>query len=169
MQDPLGVVLSQTTLLAEWVGERTGYSIGPTDSPKYWMLRKFAHDVADVWAEAYEMRTRENKRDKLVEFVTGRLAKWFATLSEIVARLTDGKEYLSGDSPCWVDFLLANALEVIDFCYGSLAESLKATFPGVWAIHTRVHARPLIAAYLRQDATPVLYPSVQSSAIVDAE
>lgn len=71
--------------------------------------------------------------------------------------------FLLGDAPCYVDFLLLNALLVHDYCFGPeawAAAAAAASATGTSKACAALAARPSVAAYLAT-AEAVLYRGVK--------
>lgn len=161
-----GRILSQTTAAASWLGGELGYAAPAAGAPE---ALKLACDCADVWAEGYakrnEARTTKDPTTSLTWLTTRFVG--FAKAMEATQRRSAVAEaragpYLLGAAPCWVDFLWANAVITMEWCFGIelVATSLSAA-PLAMGAAAALRARPRVEAYLAS-AEPVLYSSVNA-------
>jgi acyl-CoA thioesterase FadM/glutathione S-transferase len=147
--------ISQTTAAAAWLADELGYA--PAEDKKFEAL-KCACDIADVWSEGYTRRRTSKSWDEAEQFVSTRLAKFFAVLEATAAKHGSGG-FMFGPQPSYVDFLLANAVLTLQDIYGGARVApLLTAAPKVAAVVDAVVSMPAVAACLSQ--LPILYPKV---------
>jgi len=150
--------LSQTTAAAVWLGDDLG--LAPPAGRTHEAL-KVACDIADVWSEAYGNRKHAQSWEECETFIGGRLSKFFSTIEATVVKCSGGAGFCFGGSPCYVDFLMLNAIETCKWCFGAqrMAAALAAA-PTTVAATAKLAALPKVAACMKRE--PVLYDSVST-------
>jgi len=169
-----GTMLGQTTAQAAWLGQEVGYA--PPPGLEFIAL-KIACDIADIWSESYkkrkELKLSPEAADHSNEWLHGRFGGYIkaieASRCEAAAMKIDQDietwTYLLGPTPCYVDFLLANAYLVQVFMFSkNLVDTAagRTECTGVIGAYSALLERPLIQAYLSA-AEPVLYNSVSAA------
>lgn len=159
--------LSQTTAAAVFLGETLSIdfngakvALKPADDMKFQAL-KVACDLADVWADAYGARKAKQSWAAVDEYIAGRLTKWLATLEANRKAWGVPGGFLIGISPTYLDFLLFNVLDVLDFMFGSGMATARGAFPELYRISDAIAALPRMSALLAKEA--VLYESVSAA------
>jgi hypothetical protein len=153
--------LSQTTALAQWLGEDLGFNHPPALRH---VAAKLSADISDVWTATYGKRCDAPTWDTVDEFCKDGLADWFATLDNAAAKYGSPGFFL-GDKTSYVDFLWWNAVEVVEFCLGAARlAALWGFAPHLKAIHAAVAAKPRTAAYAKEE--PVLYSGAKDDAAI---
>jgi len=141
--------LSQTTAAAAWLGQELGFA---PPAGKDFEAMKVALDIADVWSESYKAATSGDKA-----FTSGRLQNWLKCLEAQFSKVSG--EYLFGAAPCYVDFLLANLVDIVLFVYGPTEAITRPSHANVLAAYDGLRRRPKILAYMK--SVPVGYESLR--------
>jgi hypothetical protein len=156
-----GFCLSQTNALAQWLGEDLGFNHPPALRH---VAAKLTCDIGDIWTDVYGKRCNAPNWAEVDEFCKDRLADWFATLENAAAKFGSPGFFL-GEKTTYVDFLLWNVAEVIDFCFGAARlATLWGFAPRLKAIHAAVAAKDRVAAYAKEES--VLYPGAKDGAAI---
>jgi len=156
-----GFCLAQTTACTQYLGEELGFNHPPALRH---VAAKLCADINDLWTDVYGKRCNAANWAEVDEYCKDRVADWFATLDNAAAKYgSDG--FFLGQRLSYIDFLLWNVVEVVDFCYGAerLAK-LLAFAPRLKTIHAAVAARPRVAAYAKDE--PVLYAGAKYDAAI---
>jgi len=154
--DQSGKIISQTPAAAQWLGTECGFAPAASLAAE---AMKAALDIADLWAEAYGKRQKAGSWAEVEEFLSGRGAKFFGVLEATAAKYGKGT-YMIGSTATYVDFLLVNIVDTMEFIFGKerMAPVLAAS-PKVSAAVAAVLALDGVAAAMSAD--PVLYPPVK--------
>lgn len=153
--------LSQSTALAQFLGEELGFNHPPALRH---VAAQLGNDLNEVWTEVYGKRCNAPNWGEVDEFCKDRLADWFATLENMAAKFGSPGFFL-GDRTTYIDFVLWSLVEGIEFCFGTARlNTLWAYAPRLKAIHAGVAAKPRVAAYAKEE--PVLYPGAKDDASI---
>ena len=148
-------VLSQTSVMLEYLGSKHGYSVDVDDTIA---AAQFAYNVADIWRETYDGR-----QDDSADYLNGRFPRWLTVL-ENSFRSADGDFFFSDDAPTWVDFLALNIVTLAEYCWGAPAIEQMSQKPRLSAWAARMKSRLGIKAYLASDASlPVGYDEIRAA------
>jgi glutathione S-transferase len=95
----------------------------------------------------YEDQRPEAKR-RAADFIATRLPKYLGYFERVLARNPAGDKYLVGARLTYVDLSLFQMVDGLRYAFPKAMARLEKKHPLVGALHTRVAARPRIAAYL---------------------
>jgi len=150
------VVISQTALIAQYLGETHGRA--PDDEAARWEARALMAFVMDVVKEVHdvhhpvctslpwEQQIEEGKR-AAVAFVSNRLPSLLGYLEQ---RLADGHfTFLFGTAPTYVDLAIPPLLRGLDHMFPRAMADRSV--PRLRALVTAIEERPAIAAYRKSE------------------
>ena len=153
-------VLSQTNVIAEYLGRKHGFDVADEDR---FAAAQLAYNGADIWREVYDAR-----RDGDTAFLEERFPRWLDVLETSFAA-PDRAFYFTDTTPSWVDYIVLNTMTLADYCWGERASDQLTARPRLASWFDRMKARPRIAAYLDRASTlSVAYPAVSAEALVEA-
>jgi glutathione S-transferase len=150
-------LIGQTANILLFLGERHGLA------PRGEAGRLFTHQLqltlSDLVAEAhdthhpiagslyYEDQRPEAKR-RAADFVANRLPKFLRYFERVLASNPAGAAYLVGARLTYADLSLFQVVAGLCYAFPKAMARTASRYPCVWALHSRVAARPRVAAYL---------------------
>jgi glutathione S-transferase len=153
-------LIAQSANILLFLGERHGLA------PKSEMGRLWTHQLqltlADLVVEAhdthhpiasglyYEDQRREAKR-RAKDFITNRLPKFLRYFERVLASNPSGPAHLVGARLTYADLSLFQVVAGLHYAFPRAMARTATRYPKVTALHTRVAARPRIAAYLASE------------------
>jgi len=152
-----GTVVSQTSVITEYLGHKHGYDV---DESLRVPAAQLAYNVADIWRETYVGRKNNDPT-----YLDDRFTRWVSVLENSFSNSADDGFFLSDAKPTYVDFLVLNIVTLADYCWGAPAATEIYAQPrlGSWA--QRMLARPRIKAYFdKPSLVPVGYEAVKAVA-----
>jgi glutathione S-transferase len=150
-------VVSQTSVIAEYLGRKHGYDVADSDRIA---AAQLAYNVADIWEETYV-----SGKNNDTTYYQERFPRWLALLENSFAASSDMEFFFSNAQPTYVDFLVLNVVKLAAYCWGTPAAAQIDAQPQLGAWLQRMLARPRIEAYFNNpSALPVGREAVRAIA-----
>jgi glutathione S-transferase len=150
-------LIGQTANILLFLGER--HDLAPKgDAGRSW-THQLQLTLADLVVEVhdthhpiaaglyYEDQRREAKR-RAADFVTNRLPKYLRYFERVLASNPSGPAHLVGARLTYADLSLFQVVAGLRYAFPKAMARIARRCPQVMGLHTRVAARPRIAAYL---------------------
>ena len=153
-------VIAQTANILLFLGPRLGL-VPKAEATRLWAhqlqltIADFVDEIHDVHHPIagslyYHEQKREAKR-RAGYFRTERVPKFLGYFEDVLARNPARDRYLIGKSLSYVDLSMFQVIAGLDYAFPRTMARLKSGWPRLTALHSRVMARPRIAAYLASD------------------
>jgi glutathione S-transferase len=154
-----GLLIGQTANILLFLGTRHGLA-PKNEAGRVWVhqlqltitdLVAEAHDVHHPIASGlyYEDQKREAKR-AAESFIAERIPKYLVYFETVLER--NARSYLAGPRLSYADLSLFQIVEGLRYAFPRTMRRLEKKIPRVMGLHSRIAARPRIAAYLASDA-----------------
>jgi glutathione S-transferase len=153
-------LIGQTANILLFLGEHHG--LAPrSEAGRVW-THQLQLTLADLVGEAhdthhpiagslyYEDQRGEAKR-RAADFIANRLPKFFHYFERVLASNPSGPQHLVGARLTYADLSLFQVVAGLNYAFPNAIARTARKCPHVMALHTRVAARPRIAAYLASD------------------
>jgi glutathione S-transferase len=152
-----GRLIGQTANILLFLGDRHG--LAPRGEGGRLWTHQLQLTIADLVAEVhdahhpiaaslyYEDQKREAKR-RTQHLLAERLPKYLGYFERVLRCNPRGTDWLVGARRTYADLSLFQVVAGLDYAFPRAMAGLRVRVPNVVALHTRVAARPRIAAYL---------------------
>ncbi len=151
------LVIAQTANILLFLGPRLG--LAPQSQAGRLWVHQLQLTIADWLVEVhdahhpiagglyYEDQKREAKR-RAAEFLGNRLPKFLGYFEQVLARDSKRPGWLTGNAMTYADLSLFQMVAGLRYAFPRAMARLERAHRRVIALHTRVAARPRLAAYL---------------------
>lgn len=152
------LVIAQTANILLYLGDHLGLAPG-SEAGRLW-VHQLQLTIADLVVEAhdthhpigsglyYEEQKPEAAR-RAEDFRAHRAPKFFHYFETVLS--TSGGPYLTGRRATYADLSLFQVVDGMTYAFPRLSKRLVRKHPHVVELHSRVAARPRIAAYLKSE------------------
>ncbi len=152
------VWMAQSALIASYLGEQLG--LAPDDEPGRYVARTIMLTIADLIDEVHDTHhpiavdkyyddQKAPAKLRAQAFRDKRLPKFLTWLERTLERNDTG--WLVGGGATYVDLAAFQLVEGLTYAFPRAFGKLHGKVPRLLALHTRVAARPRLAAYLASD------------------
>jgi len=118
-------------------------------------ITDFVSEIHDthhpVSSALYYEDQRAEAKQNTAAFLAERMPKFLGYFERIVSRNPFGSDHAVGESATYVDLSLFQVFEGLLYAFPRATSDFGDRYPGLTALHARVAARPMIAAYLQSD------------------
>jgi len=127
------------------------------------VITDFVKEVHDTHhplsADLYFEDQREAARQNAEAFLAYRMPKFLGYFERVVSRNPFGADHAVGETASFVDLSLFQVVEGLLYAFPRATANFGELYPRLTALHDRVQARPMIAAYLQSDRRIPFNPS----------
>jgi len=149
------IVVSQTSVILEYLGGKLGYEVA--DNHRI-AASELAYNAADIWRETYDGRKTDNPA-----FLDERFPRWAAVLENSFALSPNDTFFFSTKQPTYVDFLVFNAVTLVEYCWGTPAVAHIEAQPRLQRWVQSMRTRPRVKAYFENpNSLLVAYEAVMA-------
>jgi glutathione S-transferase len=151
------LLIGQTANILQFLGPRLG--LAPrTEAGRLW-THQLQLTIADFLVEVhdthhpiagglyYEDQKKEARR-RTADFLKNRVPKFLGYFEEMLRQKASGKNYTVGSKLSYVDLSLFQVMAGLQFAFPRAMHRAVRKYPRLVALHSRISARPRIAAYL---------------------
>lgn len=151
------LLIGQTANILQFLGPRHGLA------PKALAGRLWTHQlqltIVDFVVEIHDTHhpmagsmyyeeQRKEARRRAADFVANRLPKYLGYFENVLAQNGAGKRYVLGARLSYADLSLFQIVAGLKFAFPRAMAKAARKYPRLLALHSRIEARPRIAAYL---------------------
>ncbi len=151
------LLIGQTANILQFLGPRHGLA------PKALAGRLWTHQLQltivdfvveihdthhPVAGSMYYEEQRKEARRRAADFVANRLPKYLGYFENVLAQNGAGKRYVLGARLSYADLSLFQIVAGLKFAFPRAMAKAARKYPRLLALHSRIEARPRIAAYL---------------------
>jgi glutathione S-transferase len=151
------LVIGQTANILQFLGARHG--LAPRDEAgRFWVqalqltVADFVVEVHDthhpIAAGLYYEEQKAQARRRSADFIANRLPKFLSYFEKVLAQNPRGDRYTAGAKLSYVDLSLFQILSGLSYAFPRAMRNAPRRYRRLYSLHTRVGARPRIAAYL---------------------
>jgi glutathione S-transferase len=151
------LLISQTANILQFLGPRLGLAPG-TEIGRLW-IHQLQLTIADFVVEVHDthhpisggLYYQDQKKEALrrtADFLKNRMPKFLGYFEEVLRQKASGKKYTVGSKLSYVDLSLFQVMAGLQFAFPRAMHRAERKYPRLVALHSRISARPLIAAYL---------------------
>lgn len=152
------MLIAQTANILLYLGRRHG--LAPRDEAGRLWAHQLQLTIADVVDEAhdthhpiasnlyYEDQKAEARR-RTADFIANRIPKYFGYFERVLERNPRGERHLIGRRVSYCDLSLFQIVAGLRYAFPRAMSRLEPRFARIVALHDRIAARPLVAAYLK--------------------
>jgi glutathione S-transferase len=149
------LTIGQTANILQYLGPKLG--LAPGDEAGRLWAHQLQLTIADLVKEiqdthhpiAHGLYYDDQKAEAIEHskhFVAERLPKFFGYFERVLK--ANGGTFMAGGSLTYVDLSIFVLVEGLRFSFPNAMERAAPQYPGLFALHDRVAARPKVAAYL---------------------
>jgi glutathione S-transferase len=95
----------------------------------------------------YEDQKKEARR-KSADFLKNRMPKFLGYFEKVLGQNLSGERYMLGARLTYVDLSMFQLVAGLKYAFPNATRKAARKYPRLFALHTRIHERPRIAAYL---------------------
>lgn len=154
------LTVAQVANILLYLGPRLG--LAPRGGGDRLFVHQLQLTVTDLVAEAHDTHhpvgtglyyedQKPEARRRAKEFRESRIGKFLRYFEHVIVANPNGKEWLVGASPTYIDLSLFQVIEGLRYGFPIAMAKQESHWPHLIALHGRVAARPRIAAYLASD------------------
>jgi glutathione S-transferase len=154
------LIISHVANILMYLGPRLGLT--PAEDPLRYVANGLQLTITDIVAEAHDTHHPisnalyyEDQKDaakaRAAEFIKHRIPKFMGYFERVLKQNPHGDKQIVGGSATYVDLSMFQLIEGLRYAFPRAMKTFKSHYPGLWALHEAVRARPNIARYLASD------------------
>lgn len=152
------LLIGQTANILQYLGTKHG--LAPRSQEGRLWCNQLQLTIADIVAEAHDTHhpistekyyedQRKEARARAKDFCAHRIPKFLDYFEGVIRRNGARGGYAVGARLSYVDLSLYQLIDGLLYAFPKTMGKLEPKYPGLWALHANIAARPNIAAYLQ--------------------
>jgi glutathione S-transferase len=151
------LLIGQTANILQFLGPRLGLAPA-TEAGRLWThqlqltIADFVVEVHDthhpISGGLYYQDQKKEARRRTADFLKNRMPKFLGYFEEVLRQKASGKNHTVGSKLSYVDLSLFQVMAGLQFAFPRAMLRAVRRYPRLVALHSRISARPRIAAYL---------------------
>ena len=154
------LIVSHVANILMYLGPKLG--LAPAGEPLRYVANGLQLTITDIVAEAHDTHHPistalyyEDQKDaakaRAAEFIKHRIPKFMGYFEGVLKQNPHGDKQIVGNSLTYVDLSLFQLIEGLRYAFPRAMKTFESHYPGLWALHETIRARPNIARYLASD------------------